>query len=273
MSNIEIFNGENDESFENISKENSFTHWFARDLMIKLGYDDYSKFRKVIEKAIQSCISAQISLEENFLQVKRNIDGNEVWDYKLSRFACYLTALNGDTKKPEVAKAQAYFVKQAEILENYVKGFQNIDRLIARDEIKSKEVTLSGVVQRAGIESYGLFQNAGYRGLYNMNMSDLKRVKGLQPKDILLDFMGITELAANLFRITQTEDKIRENNIQGQRALERTAEEAGNIVRQAIIDIKGTLPEYLPKEQDIKTIKKGLKAVNKDLKKIDKKKK
>lgn len=270
---IDIFKGENHDSFENISKENGFTYWYARDLMQALGYDNYNSFRNAIDRAISACISLQIPVEENFMSFEREIDEHVCKDWKLSRFACYLTAMNGDTKKPEVAKAQNYFIKHVERVEKYLKSVYAIDRLITRDEISNRERSLSGVVKRAGIESYPLFQNSGYRGLYNMNLGDLKRIKGLKTTDSVLDFMGKTELAANLFRITQTEEKIKNENIKGQRDLEHAAETVGVHVRKTILDISGTKPEYLPKEENIKDIRKGLKSSYKEFKKLDKKKK
>ncbi|MCC6866495.1 MAG: damage-inducible protein D [Ignavibacteria bacterium] len=272
MTAKEIFNPETND-FEELSKVNGFKYWFARDIMVSLGYDDYRKFLKAIERAISTCISLQITVDENFISIEREINSVTLKDYKLSRFACYLTAMNGDTKKPEVAKAQAFFIKQTEIVEQYIKNVYHLDRLITRDEIKNKEISLSGVVNRAGIECYPLFQNAGYRGLYNMNLNELKNLRKIDKRESLLDYMGKTELAANLFRITQTEEKIKNENINGQRNLENAAEVVGQKVRKTIIEISGTRPEYLPKEQNIKIIKKGLKSINKRFKKIDKKQK
>jgi len=262
---------EKKKNFDDYGNDNSFRFWFARDLMTFLGYDDYNTFRRAINRAVSACASLNIPYEENFHSVDREIEGKTVADFKLSRFACYLTAMNGDVKKKEVAQAQAFFITYAETLKSIIQKTDGIERVIVRDEITSKEKSLSSIVKTAGIEMYPFFQNAGYRGLYNMNMSDLKQFRGLKKNESLLDYMGKTELAANLFRITQTEDKIKNDNIRGQKNLEETAEIIGIQVRKTIIDIQGTGPEFLPKHENIKDVKKKLKQTSKEFKKIDKK--
>lgn len=262
----------NESEFEKICNVNGESFWYARDFMKLFKIDDFTKFRKAINRAMSACLSANIPLEETILFVKRNIDGQEVEDYKLSRFGCYLVALNGNPKNDVVAKAQAYFARIAQSFTELLKENEIIDRIIVRDEITDKERSLAAVAQRAGVESFQLFHNAGYRGMYNMNMGDLKRLRGLNSKDILLNYMGKTELAANLFRITQTEEKIKNNNISGQKHLERTANDVGKTVRETIISIQGTAPEYLPKHENIDNLKRNLKSVQKGFKQIDGKK-
>ncbi|MNH24237.1 DNA-damage-inducible protein D [compost metagenome] len=211
---------------------------------------------------------------ENFQPVDREVDGKIERDYKLSRFACYLTAMNGDGKKPEVARAQAYFAAVAETFKRYIDQAEDVERVLIRDEISLHEKSLSGVAKQAGVTEYHFFQNAGYRGLYNMNMSDLKNRKGLIGKDStrsLLDFMGKQELAANLFRVTQTEAKMENEGIRGQKAAERAAEAVGRKVRQTMIEISGDTPESLPLARDLKQVKGDLKASSKEFKKLDKK--
>lgn len=273
--NLEVFHFDtNKPNFESFAIENGIKTWYARDLMFMLGYKDYNTFRNgAIKKAIQACLSLNIPLEESFIQTTREIESKNVADYKLTRFACYLIAMNGDVKIKQVANAQAFFVKLAEAFKEYFQERNNIERVILRDEISERERTLSGVVKNAGIEFYGLFQNAGYRGMYNMNLRDLKQFKGVKDNMSLLDFMGKTELAANLFRITQTEDKIKNDNINGQKNLEDTAENVGKEVRNTILKIKGTAPEYLLTEENIKNVKSKLKTTNKEFKKLDQKKK
>ncbi len=272
---LEVFHFDpNRPNFENYGYDNGIRFWYARDLMKMLGYKDYVSFRNgAIKKAMQACLSLNIPFEESFIQTNRNIDGKDVNDYKLSRFACYLTAMNGDSKNKQVAEAQAFFIKIADAFKEYLQESNSIERVILREEISDRERSLSGVVHKSGIEYYSLFQNAGYRGMYNMNMNDLKHLKGIKNNESLLNYMGKTELAANLFRITQTEEKIKNENIYGQRSLENTAEDVGKEVRNAILKIKGTEPEYLPKEENIKKVKSKLKITNKEFKKLDIKKK
>lgn len=261
------------EFFENCCVDNGMTYWSARKLMEMLNYSDYREFKKVINRAIKACLSIGLEIDDNFIPIEIEIDGSKVNDYKLSRFACYLISINGNPKNPEVAKAQAYFISLAEAFKNYLNESNNLDRLIIRDEITDKERSLSGVANNAGVMNYPLFQNAGYRGLYNMNMRELKRIRGIDVKESLLNYMGKTELAANLFRITQTEEKIKNERISGQRDLEYTAEKVGEKVRETIINIQGTLPEYLPKESHINDVRKNIKAASKEFKKLDSKKK
>jgi DNA-damage-inducible protein D len=173
-----------------------------------------------------------------------------------------------------VAKAQYYFAAIAETFRNYIEAAENVERVLIRDEISDREKSLSGIAFEQGIVNYSLFQNSGYRGMYNMNLSQLKKLKGLKEKEFkrsLLDFMGKEELAANLFRVTQTESKIKNENVRGQRALENTAELVGKKVRKTMIEISNTRPEDLPIGEDIKIVEKHLKDTNKKLKQIDKK--
>lgn len=179
---------------------------------------------------------------------------------------------NADARKPQVAAAQAYFATLAEAFRLYIQEAEAVERVIIREEISEREKSLSGVAMKAGVEYYGLFQNAGYRGMYNMNLSQLRKYKGLPEGKTLLDFMGKTELAANLFRITQTEEKIKNDNVFGQRRLENTAEQVGKEVRRTMVRISGVPPESLPLEGDIKEVRKGLKATNREFKKLDGKK-
>lgn len=236
-----------------------------------LGYENYTVFLKAINRAIGACMSLNIQVTENFVQVEREIDNKTVSDYKLTRFACYLIAMNGDPKKPQVAKAQIYFISMAEVIRHYVEQTENIDRLIIREEITDREKSLSGVAKSHGVIQYGLFQNAGYRGMYNKNINELKKIKGLKDlKRSLLDFMGKEELAANLFRITQTEAKIKNEEIKGQQNLEKAAEGVGRKVRQTMIEISHTPPENLALKGDIQNVKKELKETEKKFKQIDK---
>ncbi|MBP2316948.1 BRO family protein [Azospirillum soli] len=274
MGQIELFHFEAGKpSFEDYGMENGFRYWFARDLMGMLGYKDFGAFKKAINKAMAACAALNIDIQDNFVQINRVVDGTEVSDFKLSKFGCYLTAMNGDSKKPEVAAAQAYFITLAEAFKKYINEAEDVDRVRIRDELSQHEKSLAGAANDAGVINYALFQNSGYRGLYNMDMSKLKNIKGVPASRSPLDFMGKEELAANLFRITQTEAKIRNESVRGQRNLERTAYSVGFKVRQTMEEISGTNPESLPPAQDIRQVQSALKTAHKGFKAIEKKEK
>jgi DNA-damage-inducible protein D len=257
--------------FNALARENGITHWYAREFMEMLGYSEWSLFSKVINKALGVCITLNIPVQDNFQQLERDVNGRRSPDFKLSRFACYLVAMNGDARKPEIARAQAYFAVLAESFQRYVEQAEDVERVAIRDDITVNEKMLSKTAHAAGVQNYAFFQNAGYRGLYNMNLSDLKLRKGVV-KGSVLDVMGGEELAANLFRITQTEARIKNQGIQGQRNLEQTAEAVGRTVRDTMINISGTRPETLPPARNIAEVRGDLKASSREFKKLDKKK-
>jgi DNA-damage-inducible protein D len=272
MSDLDIFicsfSGEN---FENYSHENGFTFWYATDLMKLLEYESLNSFNKAINKAMTTCNTLNIPIFDNFIQEHKIIEGKSSVDYKMSRFACYLTVMNADSRKSGVAMAQAYFATLAGAVHNYIDEANKVERIIVRGEISEREASLSGVVRSAGVENYAFFQNAGYRGMYNKSISQLKQIRNIPSNKSPLDFMGKEELAANLFRITQTELKIKQDNIKGQMSLEATAETVGKKVRQTMKEISGVLPENLPPHEDIQEVRKQLKAKSKQIKLIDKK--
>jgi DNA-damage-inducible protein D len=272
MEELRLFKAEDSErDFESYCQINGSAFWYARDLMVMLGYESYDSFeRTCINKAIGACTTLQIPVVENFEQIKREIDGRPFWDYKLSRFACYLTAMNGDVRKERVAAAQAYFASMAEAVRRYIQNADSVERVLIREDISERERSLSGVAYSSGVVQYGFFQNAGYRGMYNMDYARLKRYKQIDGERSLLDFMGKQELAANLFRITQTEAKIKNENVRGQRALENAAHDVGAKVRSTMIQTSGTKPEHLPTADDIKIVKRSLKSAHKTFKKLDK---
>ena len=263
---------EGKDNFETFSKENGSTYWWSTDLMSFLGYESQLSYDHAVSKAMTTCNTLKISVVGNFDQVIRDIDGKKFNDFKLSRFACYLIVMNGDPKKEQVAKAQAYFATIAGAVQNLIDETRNVERLLVRDEISERETSLSGVAMKAGVTEYGFFQNAGYRGMYNKNIGQLKAIRNIE-KGSLLDFMGKDELAANLFRITQTELKIKTTNVRGQNALEATAENVGQQVRKSMIAISGVRPEDMPPAEDIKQVRKKLKDKSKTLKNMDNKKK
>ena len=261
-----------DLSFEDFKNQNGITYWWASEFMLMLGYGDMISFKKVIDRATKAFISLNIEYLDNIIRVTREIDGHSQIDYKLTRFACYLIAMNGDPKKPEVALVQAYFATQTRQFELNIEQQSDVERLLIRDEIKEGNKSLSSVAHAAGVKDYAKFTNAGYRGMYNMMNVQLARRRGVD-KSKLFETMGRTELAANLFRITQTEERIKSQSIQGQTALEGTHFEVGREVREIIIKNMGKKPEQLPQERQLPEVKKALKSEFREMKKIDKKKK
>jgi DNA-damage-inducible protein D len=258
-------------TFEDLGCENGQRYWWRSDVQRLLGYVSDDTFEKPLGRAMAACTALGISVPENFEHVKRKMpDGRALPDIKLTRFACYLIAMNANPRKEEVAQAQAYFVGLAEIAREYIEEREHVDRVLMRDEMTDRESSLSRAARAGGVHDYGLFQNAGYRGLYNMNLGALKRRKGIPSSRTLLDFMGKEELAANLFRITQTESKIKKHNVRGQRNLEDTAHSVGQEVRHTIKKIGGTMPEALPVSEDIKKVKSGMKKAAREIQKIDK---
>lgn len=249
--------------FESLCRVNGFMFWWASDLMTLLGYDDFKSFKKSIQKAMTVCMGIDVALGDNFLAEQREIDGKTIEDYKLSRFACYLTAMNGDVRKQEVARAQAYFVTYAEACRLYVEQADGVERIVIRGDVADGEKSLSSVARRAGVDNYAFFQNAGYRGLYNRNLSEIRALKRVPASRSPLDFMGKRELAANLFRIQETEARIKSTGAHGQRLLEQTAEKVGREVRGIMIKDGSKPPESLPAAEDIKSVQRRIKGANK----------
>jgi DNA-damage-inducible protein D len=260
-------------NFNDVAKDdNGFTHWTAREYMVMLGYESYEAFRKAINKAISTCTTLDIDVSENFQQTTIDIAGRPEKDFRLSRFACYLVAMNADPKKLQVAQAQVFFAATAETIRRYVDNAEDVERVLIREEVSTHEKALNSAAKTAGVSEQGfaLFQNAGYRGMYNMNLSQLKMHKGLQQASrSLLDFMGKDELAANLFRITQTELKLKNDQVRGQNNAERVAEDVGKKVRKTMLEISGTKPEDMELTEDIKKVRTSLKQTHKGLNQID----
>ena len=251
-------------SFEDFKNENGMTYWLASDFMQMLGYTDLKIFRKAIDRAIQACITLNINHFENFIYEK--IDGIE--NFKLTRFACYLTAMNGDVKKPEVAAAQAYFAQQTRKFEIFVNGNEEFERLISRHELTERNKELSSTAKKAGVSNYANFMNAGYLGLYNMNNWQLAKKRNIDRKNIL-DHMGSVELAANVFRSAITNEKIQNEKITGQSNLENAHYQVGKKVRTLVVEETRKYPEDLPVKKRLPEVKKELKSGYKKMIKHD----
>lgn len=254
--------------FEDIKKvdENGIEYWEARQLLPLLGYEKWEKGEDVIARAARACINSGQDVDNHFHQMGKmvKIGSNtvrEVKDYKLDRYACYLIAQNGDSNKTEIAIAQTYFAVQTRKQEVFEQLPDIAKRLFIRREVSDQNKKLSSTAKKAGVTQFGLFNDAGYQGLYGLPLSKLEQKKGIK-KGELLDRAGSTELAANLFRITQTDEKIIKDNIKRQYAATNTHFMVGGKVRQTIKDIGGELPENLPVEKHIKEIKKEIKKLD-----------
>lgn len=246
--------------FEDIKHldEQGNEYWTARELIPVLEYNEYRFFKKVIDKAIDACKSSNIKASDHFVHVHDMValgSGAErkIEDFHLSRYACYLIAMNGDPRKRAVALAQTYFAvktRQQELVENYDSLSEDQKRLAIRHEMREHNKALAAAARDAGVISrmdYAIFQNAGYKGLYGgLGAKDIHKRKGLKKSQQILDHMGSTELAANLFRATQTEEKLRRDEVQGKENANATHYGVGKKVRQTIAELGGTMPEHLP---------------------------
>ena len=236
-------------------------YWMARDILPILGYRAWAKFEPVLKRAMDACRNAGSDPSNHFAQTSNMVElgsGAErrVGDYFLSRLGCYLIAMNGDPAKAEIAAAQAYFVVQTRRMEVRDEMSPDHERLVLRQDVTEATKALIHAAKAAGVERFGLFHNAGYEGLYGMGLRALKVRKGIGDKENPMDRAGRAELAANAFRITQTELKITHNNVRGEENAITTHRAVGLHVRNTIKDIRGTMPEDLPTEPPIKDIKK-----------------
>ena len=248
--------------FERIKKvdENGIEYWEARELMPLLGYEKWEKAEDVIVRATRACMNSGQIVENHFHRMGKMVElGSgairEIRDWKLDRYACYLIAQNGDSQKEENALAQTYFAIQTRRQEIFEQLSESGKRLFIRGEVTDQNKKLFSTAKRAGVTKFGSFNDAGYKGLYGMPLAQIEQKKSIR-KGELLDRAGTTELAANLFRITQTDEQIRRDNIKGDDMASKTHFMVGGKVRQTIKDIGGELPENLPPEKHIKELKK-----------------
>lgn len=262
------------ELFEASSHKNGIRYWYAHDFMKALGYENWGSFKNVINKAIASCAHLGVDIGESFVADQVIIDGKLLSTYKLSRFACFLITMQADSKKPEVAKAKIALAAIADALIVQHIEDNSLARIETREDLRAGEKIMSSVAKDAGLDEklFGVFKDAGYRGMYNMGLQELKQHKGLDdPKAIMYDYMGLTELAGNLFRVTQTSERIKSTGVTGSNALTSTAQQVGSEVRNMMIKNSGQRPEEIPLEANISEVKKSLKNAHKEMKKLDKK--
>jgi DNA-damage-inducible protein D len=239
--------------------------WSARWLMHALGYAEFSTFQKPINKAKQVCLTLDIDLDQNFQKAVSGDGGTDSSDIYLSRFACYLTVMHADPRKVAVAKAQQFFASTVESVRQVIANSDEIERVSIRQDLSEHDKALGSTAKQHGVQNYAYFLNKGYLGMYNMQLSRLKTLKGVPENRPVFDFMGKEELAANLFRVTQTEAKVRNEQLHGQQRLEAAAYSVGTKVRQTMIELSGTPPEDLAPAQDIKAVRSSLKKANRAL--------
>ena len=255
MNELENINEILFESIRHVDDEGN-EYWYARELQKLLQYNKWENFKKVILKAKLSCNASSYEISEQFLDIRKPIIGGNgnvqyVCDYKLSRYACYLIAQNGDSRKRVIALAQTYFAIQTrkqELLEHeYNSLTEDEKRFYQRDLTKKGNSSLNQTAKKAGVKNFDKFHNAGYKGLYNgETANDIAKRKGLRYREDILDNMGSDELIANLFRISQTNQRLNNDNIQGEKAACLTHNKIGKIVRKAIKEAGGTMPEDFP---------------------------
>ena len=258
------------ESIKHID-EDGVEYWTSRSLWKILEYTEYRHFLPVIEKAKVSCQNSGQNIQDHFEDILEMVQigvgaSRQLDSIKLSRYACYLIVQNADPAKTIVAQGQTYFAIQTRIAEvQQMKEYQNLSnedekRLFLRAELQKHNSQLASAAKNAGVidsRDYAIFQNWGYKGLYGgMTAQDIHAKKGLKKSQKILDHMGSTELAANLFRATQTEEKLKRENIKGKQKANQTHYEVGAKVRQTIKELGGTMPEDLPSVESIKVVEK-----------------
>ena len=266
MSELVKYSEQTFESIKHVSKYGE-EYWLARELQPVLEYAQWRRFSDAIERAKLACKNSGFAVEDHFADVGKMVDigsgaERQIDDVMLSRYACYLIVMNGDPRKEVIAIGQSYFAvktRQQELIDNYEQMSEDQKRLAIRNEMIAHNKSLAEAAQMAGIadqREYAIFQNKGYQGLYGgLGAKEIHARKGLKKSQKILDHMGSTELAANLFRATQTDEKLRRENIQGKQAAYDTHYQVGKKVRQTIQELGGTMPEDLPTpEKSVKQI-------------------
>ena len=261
--------------FENIKHTDEYgnEYWYARELSKVLEYRDWRNFLKVLNNAKEACINSRFSIDEQLVEVNRLSKRNNnatfsIQDYKLSRYACYLIVQNADPRKEVVALGQTYFAVQTRRQELTEKEYSMLTedekRFYQRSLTKKGNYSLNRAAKNAGVKNFDKFHNAGYKGLYNGEAADdIAKRKGLRYREDILDNMGSEELSANLFRITQTESKLKRDNISSEKVANETHYNIGKNIREVIIKNGGTMPEEMP------TPKKSLKELEKENKLLE----
>ena len=260
--------------FEQIKRldENGNEYWSARDLVKVLEYLEYRNFQPAIERAKEACLNSGQQVADHFVDTHEMVSigsgaEREMPSVKLSRYACYLIVQNADPGKEVVALGQTYFAVQTRLqeirqMDEYNRlNSEDEKRLFLRNELRRHNSQLADAAKDAGVidpVDYAVFQNFGYQGLYGgLDAKSIHLRKSLKKNQHILDHMGSTELAANLFRATQTEEKLRRENIRGKSKANQTHYEVGKKVRQTIKELGGTMPEDLPTEESIKKLEGG----------------
>ena len=252
--------------------------WLARQLANVLDYSQYRHFLPVIERAKDACLNSDQPVADHIEDVLTMVDigsgaKRQVEDFRLSRYACYLIVQNGDPSKPVIANGQTYFALQTRRQEladdaKFAQLDEDEKRLAIRNELATHNKHLAAAAKEAGVETgidFAIFQDHGYKGLYGgLGNKEIHARKGLKKSQKILDHMGSTELAANLFRATQTEEKLRREQVRGKTQANHTHFEVGRKVRQTIAELDGTMPESLPKpDSSIKQIESAKKKLEK----------
>ncbi len=267
-------------TFEGIRQQDAEGNefWSARRLSKVLEYSEYRHFQPVIVRARDACLNSGHAVADHFEDILEMVEigsgaKRELPDVRLSRYACYLIVQNGDPSKPVIANGQTYFAMQTRRQElnddeTFARLSEDEKRLAIRNELAEHNKQLAAAAKDAGVDTpldYAIFQDHGYKGLYGgMGAKDIHARKGLKKSQKILDHMGSTELAANLFRATQAEEKLKRDNISGKQRANQAHYEVGQKVRQTIKELGGTMPENLPKpEQSVKQIESAKKKLDK----------
>ena len=249
--------------------EDGYEYWYARELQKIIDYKEWRKFLKIIDKAKMACELSDAKVDDHFVQVDKMIKIakgaiRKTEDYKLSRHACYLIALAGDERKRVISQAKNYFAIQTRKQEILEELSEDDRRLSIRKKVKEGNIGLQKTALESGVKNMAEFHNAGYKGLYNGETADdIFKRKGLRYREDILDNMGSSELAANLFRITQTDDKLKLDKVDNEYKANSIHYDVGRRIRKTIEDIGGTMPEDLPNpNKSLKEIEKNNKNNN-----------